>query len=127
MTASNGAPMPRAPHTSEEPAQALHERLNESRVGRRWERIARQHRIEIEALVAVHPGIAEHVVAAMTRLGDAVAHDDELVDEATLDAVRAVLDDLDRCGTFELRRDAQSMREELADVRGHSFAELLSV
>ena len=127
MTASPGAPMPRAPHASEEPAQALHDRLHTSRVGRRWERIARQHRTEIEALVAVHPEIAEHVGAAMARLGEAVTHEAELVDEDCVDAVRAVLDDLDRLGTFELRRDAQSLREELADLRGHSFAELLSV
>ncbi len=113
-------------HTTAESVGVVHERLCGSRVGRRWERIARTHRLEIEALVAVHPDLREHVGRALWLLAAAARRAGERVDDATLVAAGSVLDDLARLGTFELRRDAQSLREELADVRGHSLAELLA-
>jgi hypothetical protein len=106
-------------------ARIVHERLVASRVGRRWERIARTHRFEIQALLAVHTDLEQHVLQALWLLAAAAREAGERVDDATLAAATSVLDDLDRLGTFELRRDAQSMREELAGVRGHSLAEAL--
>jgi hypothetical protein len=107
-------------------ARIVHERLCASRVGRRWERIARTHALEIKALVAVHPDLERRVSLALWLLAGAARRAGERVDAATVDAAAAVLDDLDRLGTLELRREAQALREELADVRGHSLAELLA-
>jgi len=106
-------------------ARIVHERLCASRVGRRWERIARTHRLEIQALLVVHTDLEQHVRRALWLLAAAAREVGATVDDATLAAATAVLDDLDRLGTFELRRDAQSLRDELAYVRGHSLAEAL--
>ncbi|WP_088317541.1 hypothetical protein [Kineosporia sp. R_H_3] len=129
MDASCGTGRPR-PFTDDAaagcaPVLLLHEQLRGTRAGRRWERIARAHRLEIEALAVVHPDLGARAGRAI-RLLAAVAGCSDHIDDTTLDAVRAVLDDLDRLGTFELRRDAQSLRDELAYVRGHSFAELIT-
>lgn len=108
-----------------ERAHVVHERFGCSRVGRRWERIALSHRLEIEALATVHPDLAEDVGHALWLLAAAARRAGERLDDGTVAAVARVLDHLDRLGTFELRRDAQSMRDELQDVRGHTLAELL--
>jgi hypothetical protein len=107
-------------------ARIVHERLSASRVGRRWERIARSHNLEIKGLLAVHPDVERRVARALWLLAMAARRAGELVDDATLAAAHAVLDDLDRLGTLELRREAQLLRDELGYVRGHSLDELLA-
>ena len=114
------------PSAEQDVARVVHERLCGSRVGRRWERIFRSHRPEVLALVAVHPALEERMRRALWLLEGCARRTSDQVGEETVAAVAAVLDDLDRLGTLELRREVQGLRDELAFVRGHSFAELLA-
>lgn len=119
-------PHPRTPGDGEDGVRAVHERLGGSRVGRRWERIARTHAPEIMALLAVHPELDARVRTALWLVERAARRTAEPVDDATVAALATVLGDLDRLGTLDLRRDAQALRDELEYVRGHSLAELLA-
>lgn len=106
-------------------SRRLHEHLRASRVGQRWERIFRAQEPEIEGLLAIHPDVRQHVSDALQRIADAAVADGP-VDEDTLRAVAQVLDDLDRLGGIELRRAAESLRDELELLRGHSLSALLA-
>jgi hypothetical protein len=102
----------------------LHDELSRSRVGLRWERLLRTNGAEIEALLAVHPDVRERASVALGRLAGC-AHAPTLDDEA-LTATSCVLSDLERLGTIELCRAVGILRDELADGRGRSLAQLLA-
>ncbi|MDQ1287823.1 MAG: hypothetical protein QG622_1388 [Actinomycetota bacterium] len=98
----------------------LHEKLKTSRVGQRWERMIRRHALEVETMLAVHPGVREDVKDALTRLSN-----DEPVDSDTTRAVERVLDDLQRHASVPLQRDITRMRDELILARGQTLEEIL--
>jgi hypothetical protein len=101
----------------------LHAQLSHSRVGLRWERIFRRHRLEIESIIAVRTEVREHLWTALRGLG-AVASTGCLDEAFTTKAARA-LDDLERYGSIALRRDVQRVRDELSLARGRSLAQVL--
>lgn len=102
-------------------AQArLHEQLQSSRVGQRWERMVRLHAHEVEAVLAVHADVRDDVRAALQLLSQAGA-----LDEDTTRAVERVLDDLQRHASVPLQRDITRMRDEVTLGRGRTLQELL--
>jgi len=105
--------------------QRLHEELARTRTGRRWERIYHAHERELDALVAVHPDVREHILQALLLMVGAT--DSRRVDDATVRATSRVLDDLARLGTTELRSTVAVLREELTLMRGCCLDDLLDV
>jgi len=98
----------------------LHEQLQVSRTGQRWERMLRLHAHEVEAVLAVHSDIREDVAVALTLLADEAP-----LDGATTRAVERVFDDLQRHASVPLQRDLVRMRDELTLARGRKLAEVL--
>jgi hypothetical protein len=98
----------------------LHEQLQTSRTGQRWERMLRLHAHEVDAVLAVHSDIREDVAVALTLLAD-----EEPLDGTTTRAVERVLDDLQRHASVPLQRDLVRMRDELLLARGRRLAEIL--
>ncbi len=103
----------------------LHKKLSTSRVGLRWERILRRHHDELDSLMAVHPGLRDHVADALSQVAEAGA-ECRALDEVTLLTVRRVLDDLERLGGFELKGAASGLRDELGMARGRSLDDVLA-
>jgi len=106
-----------------EAVQQLHEELDRTRVGRRWQRLYHAHEREVEALAVVHHDVRDHLTDAAVRLADATAT--RVVDPDTVRAASRVLDDLNRLGTIELRHTVAGLREELAIARGGSLDDVL--
>src|SRR5690348_6785769 len=82
------------------PAEAvaqLHEELDRTRVGRRWQRLYHAHEREVEALAVVHYDVRDHLADAAVRLADAT--ETRVLDPDTVRAASRVLDDLNRLGT----------------------------
>ena len=128
-------------------SRVVQERLRRTRTGQRWERIFRAHEGELAGLMAVHVDLREHVSLALAHLarraqlpvprgpgknassaeqptgrgGEPGAANPEL-----LESSRIVLDDLQRLGSFELRRDAQVLCEELEVARGRLLGDVLA-
>jgi hypothetical protein len=98
----------------------LHEQLQTSRVGQRWERILRLHAHEVEAVLAVHQDVREDVGRALTLLSGGAP-----LDSTTTAAVERVLDDLQRHASVPLQRDITRVRDELILGRGRTLSELL--
>ncbi len=121
MTVGQPAPIPRQHGITPQ----LHALLADSRVGRRWERMARTHAPEVMSLMAVHPDLRRHVDDALTRLA-AVAGDHGTLDDATVRSATAALDDLCRLGGFDLRHAVIGVREELAMACGRGIDEVLT-
>jgi len=105
-------------------SQRLHDRLSHSRVGLRWERIFRRHEQEIESLIAVRTDVRADLWAALRRLSEAMTTG--TLDDSSMAATAQALDDLERYGGIELRRDVQRLRDELSLARGHSLEQVLS-
>src|SRR5664279_1947118 len=108
-----------------EESSALHEKFSCTRVGQRWERILRAHTPELDALMAVHTDLNDHIVQAIRNLADSGSSVSRL-DDMTVAAVSRVLDDLYRLGGVELQRSVTGMREELAMSRGLSLDDVLA-
>ena len=121
MTPAQQSPIPRQHGVSPQ----LHALLADSRVGRRWERMARTHASEVAALMAVHPDLRRHVDEALARLAT-VADDHGTLDDATVRSATAALDDLCRLGGFDLRHAVIGVREELAMACGRGIDEVLT-
>jgi hypothetical protein len=98
----------------------LHEQLQSSRVGQRWERMLRLHSHEVEAVLAVYPDVRHDVETALTLLADGGQ-----IDAGTALAVERVLDDLQRHATVPLQRDITRLRDELLLGKGRTLQELL--
>ena len=101
--------------------ERLHDLLQATRVGQRWERMLRLHQHEVDAVLAVHADVREHVGEALALLTE-----DAPVDEVTTSAVTRVLDDLTRHASVPLQRDIVRMRDELILARGRTLAEILA-
>lgn len=101
----------------------LHRYLSVSRVGQRWERIVRAHSAEIEGLIAVHPDVREHAVAALYVLVAVSA--EGTIDDAKLSVLSHALDDFERLGGIELRQTVEGLRDELELARGRTLAQVL--
>ena len=101
----------------------LHEELDRTRAGRRWQRIYHAHEREVEALALVHLDVRDHLAEAAVRLADAT--ETRVLDPDTVRATSRVLDDLNRLGTMELRSTVACLREELAIARGGSLDAVL--
>jgi hypothetical protein len=99
----------------------LHEQLQSSRVGQRWERMLRLHAHEVEAVLAVHADVRQDVETALRLLCET-----EEFDGDTTTAVERVLDDLQRHASVPLQRDITLMRDEVALGRGRTLRDLLS-
>ncbi|MFN8075230.1 MAG: hypothetical protein U0Q15_07390 [Kineosporiaceae bacterium] len=107
-------------------AGRLHEQLSRTATGQRWERIFRVHEREIEALLTIHPDVREDVTSALIAIGRVCPVVDETEPPFTaageaLEAARRVLDGLVRLGSFDLSRDARTLREELDDARARAL------
>jgi hypothetical protein len=100
--------------------ERLHELLQTSRVGQRWERMIRLHAHEMEAVLAVHSDVRGHVGRALTLLSEGTP-----LDADTSAAIGTVLDDLQRHASVPLQRDIVRMRDELMLARGRTLADLL--
>jgi len=100
--------------------ERLHERLQCSRVGQRWERMVRLHAHEVDAVLAVHADVREDVERALTLLSEGGP-----IDSDTARAVERVLDDLQRHASVPLQRDLTRMRDEVIMGRGRTLDELL--
>jgi uncharacterized protein (UPF0371 family) len=100
--------------------EKLHEQLQSSRVGQRWERMLRHHAHEVEAVLAVHANVREDVETALRLLSEA-----EQLDADTTSAVERVLDDLHRHASVPLQRDITQMRDEVAMSRGRTLRDVL--
>jgi hypothetical protein len=98
----------------------LHEQLQTSRVGQRWERMLRLHAHEIEAVLAVHPDVRQDVETALGMLSHGGALDGD-----TTRAVERALDDLNRHASVPLQRDVTRMRDEVQMGRGRTLEQLL--
>ena len=108
------------------PAQAvrqLHEELDRTRVGRRWQRLYHAHEREVEALAVVHHDVRDHLSDAAVRLADAT--ETRVLHPDTVRAASRVLDDLNRLGTIELRHTVAALREELVIARSGSLDDVL--
>jgi hypothetical protein len=106
--------------TGKEASAKLHEQLQASRVGQRWERMLRMHAHEVEAVLAVHADVRQDVEAALgllTRGGS--------LDTDTTRAVERVLDDFNRHASVPLQRDITRMRDEVQMGRGRTLEQLL--
>jgi hypothetical protein len=101
-------------------ATRLHEQLQSTRTGQRWERMFRSYAHEVEAVLAVHADVREDVAAALALLSDG-----HPVDDATTRAVERALDDLQRYASVPLQRDLTRVRDELQFARGRTLSELL--
>lgn len=107
-------------------AARLHEQLSRTATGQRWERIFRVHEREIECLLTVHADLRDDVTTALLAVGE-VCPADSGEDAplhaagAALEAARKVLDGLVRLGSFDLSRDARTLREELDDARARAL------
>ena len=99
----------------------LHEQLQSSRVGQRWERMLRLHAHEVEAVLAVHADVRQDVERALCLLSES-----EQLDRDTTTAVERVLDDLQRHASVPLQRDITWMRDEVALGRGRTLREVLN-
>lgn len=108
-----------------EHSMLLRQKLNASRVGMRWQRILRAHRHELDGLTAIHPDLRLHVATALKQLA-ALDEDSQRLDESTLGAAERVLEDLERLGSFDLKRSAGALREELGLAHGRSLADVLA-
>jgi hypothetical protein len=109
------------------PAEAvrqLHEELDRTRVGRRWQRLYHAHEREVEALAVIHSDVRDHLSYAAVRLADAT--ETRVLDQDTVRAASRVLDDLNRLGTMELRHTVAALREELAIARSGSLDDVLN-
>ena len=102
----------------------LHEELDRTRVGRRWQRLYHAHEREVEALAVVHHDVRDHLSDAAVRLADAT--ETRVLDPDTVRAASRVLDDLNRLGTMELRHTVAALREELAIARSGSLDDVLN-
>ena len=102
----------------------LHEALDGSRVGLRWERMLRRHAGEIDALVTVDGSLRRLVVEALMRL--ALLDERDVLDDATVTSAHRVLEQLQIRGGVTLQRDASCLRDELALARGLSLAQVLA-
>jgi hypothetical protein len=100
--------------------ERLHEQLKSSRMGQRWERMARLHAHEVDAVLAVHGDVRSDVAAALALLSDGAS-----LDDTTTRAVERVIDDLQRHASVPLQRDLTRMRDELLLARGRTLAEVL--
>jgi hypothetical protein len=98
----------------------LHEQMQSSRVGQRWERMLRLHAHEVEAVLAVHADVRADVETALELLAE-----DGPIDVDTVRAVERMLDDLQRHASVTLQRDITRMRDELELGRGRTLQELL--
>ncbi|HEY6798369.1 MAG TPA: hypothetical protein VI248_27125 [Kineosporiaceae bacterium] len=98
----------------------LHEQLQSSRMGQRWERMLRLHAHEVEAVLAVHADVRQDVEKALRLLCET-----EELDHDTTSAVERVLDDLQRHASVPLQRDITLMRDEVALSRGRTLTEVL--
>ena len=108
------------------PAEAvrqLHEELDRTRVGRRWQRLYHAHEREVEALAVIHSDVRDHLSYAAVRLADAT--ETRVLDPGTVRAASRVLDDLNRLGTMELRHTVAALREELVIARSGSLDDVL--
>jgi hypothetical protein len=102
----------------------LHEELNASRVGQRWERMLRRHAGEIEALLTVDDTLRRGIAEALMRL--ALLQPGDVLDDATVAAAHHVLEHLQIRGGVDLQRDASCLRDELSLARGRSLAQVLA-
>jgi hypothetical protein len=107
----------------EDAVRQLHDELDRTRAGRRWQRIYHAHEREVEALVLVHHDVRDHLAEAAVRLADAT--ETRVLDPDTVRATSRVLDDLNRLGTMELRSTVACLREELSIARGGSLDDVL--
>jgi|SRR5687768_9346416 hypothetical protein len=107
----------------QEAVRQLHDELDRTRVGRRWQRLYHAHEREVEALAVVHHDVRDHLSDAAVRLADAT--ETRVLDRDTVRAASRVLDDLNRLGTIELRHTVAGLREELAIARGGSLDDVL--
>jgi hypothetical protein len=98
----------------------LHEQLQGSRVGQRWERMLQRHAHEVEAVLAVHADVRGDVSVALDLLSQGAP-----LDQDTSRAMERVLDDLQRHASVPLQRDLTRMRDELALGRGQTLQQLL--
>jgi len=99
----------------------LHEQLECSRLGQRWERMLRLHAHEVEAVLAVHADVRQDVETALTLLADGGP-----IDTETARAVERVLDDLQRHASVPLHRDITQLRDEVVLGRGRTLQEVLT-
>jgi len=98
----------------------LHEQMQSTRVGQRWERMLRLHAHEVEAVLAVHADVRQDVETALYLLADGGQ-----IDADTARAVERVLDDLQRHASVPLQRDLTRLRDEVELGRGRSLQDLL--
>jgi len=105
---------------SQSATSRLHEQLQTSRVGQRWERMLRLHVHEVEAVLAVHADVRKDVETALRLLDEGGE-----IDADTTAAVERVLDDLQRHASVPLQRDITRLRDELEMGRGRTLEELL--
>lgn len=106
-------------------SRVLHEKLSTTRVGLRWERILRTHEREVDALMVVHPDVHRRVSEALAHLAE-VGVTCRALDDTTIALATAVLDDLQRLGSFELKAAVVGLREEIALARGRSLDDVLA-
>ncbi len=102
-------------------AARLHAHLAQTATGRRWERIYRTHEGEIDSLLSIHTDLRDAVIDALTTIRDLdlAPGDDATIPAVSgaLESARHVLDGFVRLGSFELGRDARTLRDELDDAR----------
>ena len=99
----------------------LHEQMQSTRVGQRWERMLRLHAHEVEAVLVVHADVRQDVETALTLLADGGP-----IDTETARAVERVLDDLQRHASVPLHRDITQLRDEVVLGRGRTLQEVLT-
>jgi len=98
----------------------LHEQMQSTRVGQRWERMLRLHAHEVEAVLAVHADVRQDVETALRLLDEGGQ-----IDVDTSRALERVLDDLQRHASVPLQRDLTRLRDEVALGKGRTLQELL--
>lgn len=103
--------------------QQLHDELDRTRMGRRWQRLYHSHEREVEALAVVHHDVRDHLADAAVRLADAT--ESRVLSPDTVRAASRVLDDLNRLGTIGLRHTVAGLREDLAVARCGSLDDVL--
>jgi len=106
--------------TARSATDRLHEQLQASRVGQRWERMVRLHAPEVGAVLAVHADVRQDVETALRLLSETGQ-----LDPDTTRALERVLDDLQRHASVPLQRDLTRMRDEVAISRGRTLQEVL--
>jgi hypothetical protein len=108
------------PNQDRDPATRLQEQLRATRLGRRWERMARLHAHEVEAVMAVHADVRRDIEEALRLLAEAGP-----ITEDTTRAVERVFNDLARHASVPLQRDLTLVRDEVGLRSGRTLGELL--